>query len=100
MNGKSERGYAALRAELKKERDKVKKLSEEITNMLSEENLYELVRQNEEIKNRIISEYLMSLMEKDKLSLIGHSGLSALTPVKRPKNLEDAKRLADKIIKY
>lgn len=97
MNGKNERGFAALRLELKREREKVKKLTEELETLKSEQGLYEAVKESE-VKDRIIGEYLCSLTVKGNVPLIS-AGLTALTPAHRPKNLADAKRLADKIIK-
>ena len=97
MNAKNERGFAALRLELKREREKVKRLTEELEALRSESGLYEAVS-GSEVKNRIINEYLHSLAVKGNVPLIS-AGLTALTPTHRPKNLADAKRLADKIIK-
>ncbi|MCH5164004.1 MAG: hypothetical protein J1F36_03220 [Clostridiales bacterium] len=95
MSGKN---YSALRSALKKEREKVIELSEEITKLNSDDKLYELVKDNPNIKNRIISEYLLSLSSAQNPPL-SSAGFAPLTPVHRPKNLADAKRLADKIIK-
>ena len=95
MSGKN---YSALRLALKKEREKVVALSEELKELNSDDRLYELVKDNPYIKNRIISEYLLSLSSTKNPPLVS-AGFAALTPVNRPKNLADAKRLADKIIK-
>ena len=98
-NKTKESGCSALRFELKKEREKVKKLTAELQEAKSDERLWELVKGNSTIKNKVISEYLRSLANRQQISLIGSTGVAALTPVSKPKNLADAKRLADKIIK-
>ncbi len=89
---------SALIKELKKEREKVRELTQKLD--MDDEKLWALVKENKNVKDRIIIEYLNSLSLGGAVTLIGSSGCSALTPVHRPKNLEDAKRLADKIIKY
>lgn len=100
MNGKNNNtGFAALRAELKREREKNKQLSARLQALDSDEKLWELIKDNTRVKNRIIDEYLKSLASKQRVSLISSTGFTALTPVNKPKNLADAKRLADKIIK-
>lgn len=100
MGNKQNTGYAALRAELKREREKNKQLYARLQSYSNDEKLWELVKDNTQIKERIISQYLMSLASKQRVSLISSNGFTALTPVNKPKNLADAKRLADKIIKY
>lgn len=95
----NERGFGALRAELKKERETIKRLNAELNEINDNEKLYEIVSGNEAVKNRIIGDYLLALSGKPNPSLIG-TGYSALTPVHKPKNLADAKRIADKLIKF
>ena len=95
----NERGFSALRAELRKEREKVKRLSDQLATLQSDNGIWELIKDNQNVKNKIISEYLISLSGRQNVSLVGQNGFSALTPVNKPKNLADAKRLADKIIK-
>ncbi len=92
------RKVSALVKDLKKEREKVRELTQQLD--MDDEKLWALVKENKAVKDRIIVEYLNSLSTGGAVTLIGSSGYSALTPVHRPKNLEDAKRLADKIIKY
>lgn len=99
-NNRASRGYSALRAELKREREKVRKLGERLNELDDEEVLWDLVKDNTGIKNRIIAEYLRSFSERKSVPFAGSNGVIALTPVHRPKNLADAKRLADKIIKF
>lgn len=97
MNNDRNRHYSALISELKREREKVKKLS--AMTELTDDKLWELVKDNRAVKDRIITEYISALASNGAIALIGRAGHSALTPVPRPKNLEDAKRLADKIIR-
>ncbi len=92
------RKVSALVKDLKKEREKVRELTQQLD--MDDEKLWAIVKENKAVKDRIIVEYLNSLSTGGAVTLIGSSGYSALTPVHRPKNLEDAKRLADKIIKY
>lgn len=100
MNAKQNFGFSALRNELKKERDKVKELSARLEELSKDDQLYALVIRNEKVKNKIISEYLKALSLRPNVALSGSNGFTALTPVNRPKNLAEAKRIADKIIKY
>ena len=95
MSGKN---YSALKLALKKERERVVSLSEELRELNNDERLYELVKDNPYVKNRIISAYLLSLSSAKNPPLTS-AGFAPLTPVNKPKNLADAKRLADKIIK-
>lgn len=64
---------------------------------LKGDGLWELVSGNSEIKNKVICEYLKALPSG--ISLLGSMGYAALTPVHKPKDLADAKRIAEKIIK-
>ena len=98
-NKSNAKSFAILSAQLKKERERGKKLIAQIDSLSSDEALYELVKGNEAVKNRIIAEYLAALAAKKSPTLI-FSGETALTPVHKPKNLMDAKRLAERIIKY
>ncbi|MBR2967472.1 MAG: hypothetical protein IKC35_01680 [Clostridia bacterium] len=93
------RNYAALNLKLKKEREKGKMLAEKLSQMSDNETLFELAQANEYVKNRIIAQYLYELTTRNSPNLASN-GLSALTPVNKPKNLADAKRLAEKIIRY
>lgn len=100
MKNKSNgRNYSALNLKLKKEREKGKMLTEKLNQMNDSEALYELVQNNPDVKNRIIAQYLYELTTRNNPKLAS-DGLSALTPVNKPKNLADAKRLAEKIIRY
>ncbi len=76
-----------------KERDE---LSETVA-YLKGNGLWGLVSDNAEIKRRVICEYLEALPSG--ISLLGSSGYTAITPIHKPKNLADAKRIAEKIIK-
>ncbi len=62
------------------------------------DGLWELVVNNEHIRKRVICEYLAALPKG--VSLLNSEGYAALTPVHRPKDLADAKRIAEKIIKH
>ncbi len=93
-----DRKISALIGQLKREREKVKALTKELE--LDDDKLWSLVKDNTAIKNKIIAEYLAALSRPSAVSLMGQGGYSALTPVNKPKTLRDAKRLADKIIKY
>ncbi len=64
---------------------------------LKGDGLWELVRDNQDIKKRIICEYLKGIPSG--VSLVGSTGYAALTPIHKPQNLADAKRIAEKIIK-
>lgn len=61
------------------------------------DGLKELISGNKEIKKMVISEYLAALPSG--VALIGSTGYAALTPIHKPKDLADAKRIAEKIIK-
>ena len=87
-----------LEKQLVSEREKNEELQRQLSEAGSARSVYERASGDEEVKNRIISDYLMSLGSSKAPSLIT-TGVTALTPVSRPKTLADAKRLADKIIK-
>lgn len=82
--------------ELKRERERADELIKQ-ANYLRGEGLMELAVSNEQVRRRIIEEYLTALPSG--VALLGACGLTTLTPVHRPKNLADAKRIAEKIIK-
>ncbi len=93
------RGYASLAARLKKERERGNELARKLDEVNDDEKLYELVKNNTVVKNRIIADYLARLSTINGPCLVS-TGLTALTPVNKPKNLADAKRIAEKIIRY
>ncbi|MBE5730752.1 MAG: hypothetical protein E7350_02215 [Clostridiales bacterium] len=100
MKSKSNpKGYAALSAMLRREREKGKRLEGKLTEMYSDEMLYELVKNNQAVRDRVISDYLNSLAARKNPRLVG-GGIATLTPTHRPKSLADAKRLAERMIKY
>ena len=93
--------FAALRAELKKEKMKNAELTAELKafkdKLEDDELLWSEIKNNENIRVKFIADYLSSLSRRKGVDLI-KGGRSTLTPISRPKNLQDAKRLADKII--
>jgi predicted nuclease with TOPRIM domain len=60
--------------------------------------LTENVFKNEEISQKIISKYLEGLSSNPAPNLLGSKGAAPLTPPKRPKSLEEAKKLAEVIL--
>lgn len=61
-------------------------------------SLYDAVMGNEEVKTRIIGEYLASIRSPG-VSLLGRGGATLTTPPKRPSSLEDASKLAYRYLK-
>lgn len=99
--------YKALEAEFTKRCQRLTALEKELKELREgrneEEERNELVNQilnDETVKNAIIAQYLKELSLKRDLSrLSSATGYTALTPPKRPKNLQEAKELAQIIFK-
>lgn len=97
-------GFAKMRTEIRKEKDKYKELEQKYDDLIQslgdEDTLWEMVKDIPSIRNKFVIEYLKSLNRNCVKLVGGNGGYSVLTPPMRPKNLEDAGRLAKKIIKY
>ena len=109
------KSYKSLEAEFTKRCQKLKELEEnnaKLENKLQElSHSAERVLEDEEfiesrvlrdsnIVNKIIAEYLSSLSNpRGAPTLSSNLGRSALTPVKKPKSLEEAKKLAEILFK-
>ena len=66
----------------------------------SEESFIEKALASDEIRAKIIAEYLKSLTNNDTVRVLsGEVGSTPLTPAPKPKNLADAKKLAELLIK-
>ena len=104
---KSSREIAALRGENDALKTQISALNREMSEksdyprLLKEEEFIEqYVMSEEDIKKRIIAQYLLSLQNGScPLSLSGRVGHSPLTPMAKPKSLAEAKKLAEIIIK-
>ena len=56
-------------------------------------------KENKSEKERIIAEYLLMLAKANAPALIGGEGYSPALPPRRPRNLREAKKLADQYLK-
>ena len=66
----------------------------------TEDNFIEKALSNDEIRAKIIAEYLKSLTNNDTVRVLsGEVGATPLTPAPKPKSLADAKKLAELLIK-
>lgn len=100
----SNRLYAKMRTELKREKERYGELEQKYNALVAvindSDELWEIVKDMPSIRSKFIVEYLKSLKRSEVRLVGGEGGFSALTPPMRPKNLEDASRLAQKIINY
>ena len=72
--------------------DTKSEITQEIRNALNSEEVRQLIYENDEIVNEVIERYLRSLSGS---SVPVVRGLSALTPVPKPKTLSEAKAIVD-----
>lgn len=69
-------------------------------NLEDDEFISRNILPSEKINNLVISKYLQALSNLGSVQVLGaRLGSTALSPIKRPKNLEEAKKLADIMIK-
>ena len=67
---------------------------------INEPDIIEKILSSDEIKAKIIAEYLKSLCSNSSVRVLDKQvGATSLTPVNKPKTLADAKRLAEMLIK-
>lgn len=66
----------------------------------TEDDFIEKALASDEIRAKIIAEYLKNLTNNDTVRVLsGEVGATPLTPAPKPKNLADAKKLAELLIK-
>lgn len=66
----------------------------------TDEEIVQRIMSSDEVRAKIIADYLKSLGSKNAVSVLnGQVGATPLTPVNKPKNLADAKKLAELLIK-
>ena len=103
--------YCALQSEFTKRCQKMAQMEKELeeakqnkTPSVSElltdsEFINEYVLTNENVASAVVSAYLKSLRNKNKISVLGADGAVALFVSKKPSSLKEAKELADGIIR-
>ena len=103
--------YCALESEFTKRCQKMAQMEKElvelknnkspnVSDILADEDFVNnYVLTNESIANAIVSAYLKSLKNKNKISVLGADGAVALFVSKKPSSLKEAKELADVIIR-
>lgn len=99
--------YKALEAEFTKRCQRLTALEKELKELREGKNVEEeknnLIAEllnDETVKNAIIAQYLKELaLKKDLNRLSSSTGYTAITPPKRPKNLQEAKELAQIMLK-
>ena len=103
--------YCALQSEFTKRCQKMAQMEKELeeakqnkTPSVSElltdsEFINEYVLTNENVASAVVSAYLKSLRNKNKISVLGADGAVALFVSKKPSSLKEAKELADVIIR-
>ena len=90
---------AQLEKELLEIKNKQLEKEQIIAMLASEDFINDYILSSEIISNAVVSKYLSTLKNRNKINLLGSSGTVALYVDKKPTNLIEAKILADAIIK-
>ncbi len=91
------RAYGELEAEFTRRSQRLKALEseerkgEDAHPVMDGDGLFEAVKGNEEVRSRIVSEYLRSLKG---VPLLSSSGAGVTAPVKKPSSIREAGKLA------
>ncbi len=109
------KAYNSLEAEFTKRSQKLKELTAERENdaaklqenaqcgrsaeSVTDEELLEKIAKNEIMAQKVIDRYLDLFIAQNAPTLITGAGRSALTPVKKPKDLTEAKKLAEMLFR-
>ncbi|MBO5224211.1 MAG: hypothetical protein J6C23_06850 [Clostridia bacterium] len=104
--------YCALESEFTKRCQKMAEMEkelEELKNRTSSPDVTELMKDadfineyvltNDQVSSAVVTAYLKSLKNKDRVSVLGADGAVALFVSKKPTSLKEAKELADVIIR-
>ncbi len=80
--------------------NKVAMLENKMANIMHDEEFVEgSVMQNSAITERVINEYLRSLMRENPIQMLGGSvGMSAVTPMQKPRTLAEAGRMVERLL--